>query len=355
MARPAAHAITDVERIAKQLKSQNKQVTPYRVQKALGGGSFAWVKGALDQLGFQDDAGLPAGIDDATAQLLRLAQPLVDHLTQQARSDMDIAVQRLETTLRETEARLADHEQEISSLRNEIESESEAHRSTREILEAREATISLLEKSLAEAKSNHQADQSQIALLDSKLQDRDAQLASLHNDRQQQREDFAAQRKSLRAEHEATVSRLEKLRRDSVMDASKLRDEAQGLTRENATLVSERQNLQRQCRELEGELAVLNDKLVQAAEAQRIESASQVKTQARLELEAETLIAKLERERADAEHHRDAHKSCQAGLQNHIQQLEKLTTVLPKTAKAQSALNNLIDQARMLSEQEPAS
>lgn len=36
MARPAAHAITDVERIAKQLKSQNKQVTPYRVQKLLG-------------------------------------------------------------------------------------------------------------------------------------------------------------------------------------------------------------------------------------------------------------------------------------------------------------------------------
>ncbi|MBO6753410.1 MAG: DNA-binding protein, partial [Spongiibacter sp.] len=108
MARPAAHAITDVERIAKQLKSQNKQVTPYRVQKLLGGGSFAWVKSALDQLGYQEDAGLPAGIDENTAQLLRLIQPLVDQLTQQARSDMDIAVQRLEKVVQEQDSTLSE-------------------------------------------------------------------------------------------------------------------------------------------------------------------------------------------------------------------------------------------------------
>ena len=355
MARPAAHAITDVERIAKQLKSQNKQVTPYRVQKALGGGSFAWVKGALDQLGYQEDAGLPAGIDDNTAQLLRLIQPLVDHLTQQARSDMDIAVQRLEMIVQKQDMTLSEREQELKTLRSGLEKESEAHRITRESLETRKSEIDVLERSLADEKANRLADQAKVASLDSRLKDRDAQLASLNADRQQQREDFAAQRKSLRAEHEASVSRLEKLRRDSVMDGSKLRDEVQILTRENATLINERQTLQRQCRELEGKLAELNDKLSQAAEARRMESASQAKSLARLEIEVDTLTTKLELERADAEHYRDAHKSCQAGLQNHIKQLEQLSTVLPKTAKAQSALNNLIDQTRKLSGQEPVS
>lgn len=128
MARPAAHAITDVERIAKQLKSQNKQVTPYRVQKLLGGGSFAWVKSALDQLGYQEDAGLPAGIDENTAQLLRLIQPLVDQLTQQARSDMDIAVQRLEKVVQEQDSTLSEREQELKTLRSGLQKESEAHR-----------------------------------------------------------------------------------------------------------------------------------------------------------------------------------------------------------------------------------
>ena len=139
------------------------------------------------------------------------------------------------------------------------------------------------------------------------------------------------------------------------MDASKLRDEVQILTRENATLINERQTLQRQCRELEGKLAELNEKHLQADEVHRMESASQAKALARLEMEVETLTTKLERERADADHHRDALKSCQAWLQNHILQLEQLTTVLPKTAKAQSALNNLIDETRKLSGQEPVS
>jgi predicted nucleic acid-binding Zn-ribbon protein len=345
MARPAAHSITDVERIAKQLKSQNKQVTPYRVQKALGGGSFAWVKEALEQLGFQDDAGLPTGIDDATARLLRLAQPLVDHLTQQARSDMDTAVEKLQTALTDKNSVLTQQSEKLKENREQLDLEHEAHRNTRLALESAQAKITALEKSHSESETSYQAEKARTRQLEMQLQDRDAQLTALQADRQQQREDFAAQRKALRGEHDAATARLEKLRRESVIDATSQRETVKTLTRDNAALVSERQELQRQCRNFQSELTTLKQKLDNAFENHRVDSVKQAKAQSRLETELENAKALIEQTRLHAERTLEAQQGLQLGLQVHLAHLEHLAPLIPKTQKARTDFNTLFEQA----------
>ncbi|POP52843.1 DNA-binding protein [Zhongshania marina] len=348
MARAAAHSLTDVEKIAKQLKSQNKQVTPYRVQKTLGGGSFGWIKGALDQLGYQDDAGLPAGIDESTAQLLRLAQPLIDHLTQQARSDMDSAVGKLEEALADKNSELAEQEVKRKECRQQCDAEQDAHRKTRLALESAEARISTLEKTIAESEATHHADQARSRQLEAQLQDRNTQITALQMDRQQQREDFAAQRKALRSEHDAATARLEQQRRESVIDATSLRETVQTLTRDNAALVNERQELQRQYRGITGELTVLKQKLDKAIENHRADSMEQAKAQSRLETELENATTLSNQTRVQIESTTKTHQALQVGLERHLVNLEYLAPLIPKAQKAQTHFNTLLEHAAKL-------
>ncbi|EIF42834.1 hypothetical protein DOK_11656 [gamma proteobacterium BDW918] len=348
MARPAAYAITDVERVAKQLKSQNKQATPYRVQKALGGGSFAWVKAALDQLGYQEDAGLPSGIDGSTAELIRLIQPLVDYLTKEARSDMDAAVDKLQSALDDKALEANQSNREKADSQRQLDAEALAHQESREQLAIATRKIGELEKSLAEETTAKVLEHTSAAQLREQLNDKERQIAALHADRQQLREEFAAERKAMRADHEADKSRMEQLRRDAVRDGMKERDSVQTLTRENAALVAERQALQRRLRELENELLASKNKLSDHQEKHQSEMTAFTKAITRLESSLEQTNKKAEDASQEAARAIQKLLSSQAVLQRHLNNIEHMEPLLPKEGKLHDLFASLVSEVEIM-------
>lgn len=345
MARPAAHAITDVERIAKQLKSQNKQVTPYRVQKLLGGGSFAWVKSALDQLGYHEDLGLPAGIDDNTLQLLRVAQPFVDHLTQQARSEMDAAVEKLEKAADDQEEIRKNLEEELADQKKQNSADRNALQQTQTSLLSAQDRISELEKSLNDSENRLRVSETRVSELETQLQDKQSQLATLRNDRQQEREDFASQRKALRAEHDASISRLELLRREAVQESNKQRTLVQSLTGQNASLVSEIKALQESYRKVDAERAEVSRELEKTLCDNKKESADQMKKIMQLEIEIESFESKAEEDNKLARVAAENQKTIQRDLYQFVSHFEHLSDLLPEEDQVRSIFTKLLHQA----------
>lgn len=248
MARAAAHSIIDVEAIAKKLSSQNKQVTPYRVQKQLGGGSFAWVKSALEQLGYGEDYGLPESLDPDTAELIRLVQPLVDRFHLNARSDMDLMIAKYEESRTLLDDKILKIESTLCEANDNLTTEIHRHQTTTTELEDVRAKLSesLKREQVQLTKAN--AQETEIRSLNEKTIAQHEMIESLRENLKSTRETAAKHLSDMKREYESKGSTAEKQIRDLKGDLHKLRSELLSLNTENAELVKERITLQENLR-----------------------------------------------------------------------------------------------------------
>lgn len=309
MARAAANQKTDVEAAVRKLREQQLQVTPYRIQKILGGGSYAWIRQTLRELQIQPGDGLPDSIDKDMAKLIRLAQPLVEELAERANKDLDKQVeshdqamsdlmtqlekaevekQRLASRLR-AETRRADVaeaalkraeesnaaektklEGRLSDLDAERKNETQKHEVTREKLTEAKDTISALEKQLSESEAAAKAD-------------RELNAEKLNH----YRNSAARQASEVKAIHAEEIKNLNLRIRDLETKESRKTHELGQLNRENAELVTQLANERKNAAELQEQLTALKAKVQEAQSALSTAQTENARLEAKLELRNE--------------------------------------------------------------------
>ena len=250
MGRASANSITDVEKAAKLLNSQGKQVTPYRVQKALGGGSYGWIKGTLEQLGYGDSAGLPDGvdIDEDTAQLLRLIQPLINQLNLRASEDNDKLVSSHKVELENRDREAEELRNKLASVTEHLEAEQHAHTACRSELEASQTKVQELEHS--ESELQHSLKQCRDSLAQ-----KEELVESLRENLTSARTAAATHLNDLKRELTTKISQIERDHRDTRFECQRLRDELLVLNRENARLIADTTSAKEETRRVESQLA----------------------------------------------------------------------------------------------------
>lgn len=339
MARSANHSALDVESTVKELKAQNKQVTPYRVQKMLGGGSFAWVKSTLDLLGYGDNFGVPDSIDPDTSELIRLVQPLVDRLHQTARLDLDKVVDEKSTVIAASEAKQKELSQAIQELelqlRNEksrnmvlvqtngelqslLKEEEKAHKMTRSALNIAQGDIKILAAQRQEAE---------------KLAD--SQRANLQVFREATKDQLDALKQAHRTESQSLHSQLNEFR--SQLQHS--RTELVKLNRENAELLKSKVQAQNELQTTRCELTAAEIMIKDLSAYRNVYTAALSRLESSLEHERKERKIITERHttltQTLSEEQQSAHR--------YRVQVEQLIATLPeKRKKEQVRLINLL-------------
>ncbi len=341
MARAAAHSIIDVEAIAKKLSSQNKQVTPYRVQKQLGGGSFAWVKSALEQLGYGEDYGLPESLDPDTAELIRLVQPLVDRFHLNARSDMDLMIAKYEESRAVLDSEIRKLESTLSESNDKLTAEIQSHQTTAAALEDVRVKLSesLKREQTQLAKVNTQ--EVEIRSLNEKTSAQDEMIESQRENLKTTRETAAKHLSDMKREYESKGSAAEKQIRDLKGDMQKLRADLLSLNTENAKLVKERITLQENLRTKSSELKDA-EALAASVGTQNNELSKAI---ARLEVKLEMTSAQSESIKTERDNAVQVTQQLKQEASKKLGLIEQLIQLLPKQVqqKNEHLINKVLD------------
>jgi chromosome segregation ATPase len=272
MSRAPANNFKDVEAIVRQLLENQQQVTPYRVQKELGRGSYAWVKKCLAKLEMLPGAGLPAGTDPDVAEVIRLTQPLVDRLNERARKDMDKAIEGHEKEIEVYESQLERAEAEKIRLNSLIRAEKDradraaedleqAHKSAQRDAEKAETRLAKAEEATRTEAEKHEKTRESLAKVQAKNADLAAQLSEAKTEArttQANLEHFRAssaeQAQETRNSHAAELGQLNKRLQGLEKDLSDKNNKLGQLNRENAELVAERSTLNKEVLALQASL-----------------------------------------------------------------------------------------------------
>ncbi len=268
MARPSRFSALDVEKVAKALAQENLQVTPYRIQRRLGGGSIAWIEQACTELGLDlSKLGLPDGVDPDVLKALNLLQPLLNQFRAEAQHDLaaaeaahtKTAQHHQETVERLTMARDGAL-RENAELRAQLEARDTALAAAHQVSEARLVQIRALE-------SEGQAATGAIEKREAQLADAKALNDNLRDNLSHLQDSAKAQLENLRQAHAGEVSALRmqvKALDDQVIE---LRESATQLNRQNAELVADKRSLQSRGRDLERAVAAAERKASDAEQA----------------------------------------------------------------------------------------
>lgn len=293
MARPSAHSSTDVDNAAKDLIRRGLQVTPSRIRTQLRGGSFGWIKDTLDALGYNSNAGLPEGLDETTAALIKATQPLVELLQQQASKTLDAETEahnKLVKTLSDQNAELLADNDKLRAKITELEIQSSEASKSR-VFALNE--LAECQKELTETKQQVTRNEGAIKSLENRLVDGEKLSTHLRENLQQFREMSKEQMQEARSAHQSELLAIREQLKNAQKKLNLSREDVISLNRHNAELFQIKRENENRIMLLKDEISIIKNS-ARTAELEASEQLSKVKQQqaadkARLEQLSEDL------------------------------------------------------------------